>query len=318
MRKTEYLLVGVVMCLTGCTSLATPVVIPASPTITAIASSPTVISVATVTPTASATPAPLLPMETLAPPVTPTVTPGITFTLTVVYDNVAGDARLRTDWGFACVVRGPEQTLLFDTGRNGEILLWTMRIVGLDPQAVDAVVLSHAHSDHTGGLARFLVENPRVTVYMLASFPTTLQAAVREAGATLVEVEESMPLGPWAYSTGNLGGPVPEQALVLDTPRGSVVVSGCAHPGITVAVRQAQTLVNSEVALVLGGLHLLEADTGRIAAVIAELQALGVQSVAPSHCTGAKAMSAFAEAFGVAYGNSGVGQSFVIASEGEP
>ncbi|MDX9952765.1 MAG: MBL fold metallo-hydrolase [Anaerolineae bacterium] len=305
------------MCLAGCTSPATPAVIPADPAITAVAPASTATPLAPATPVAMATPAPP-PTETLPPLATPTVTPGITLTLTVVYDNVAVDARLRADWGFGCVVQGPEQTLLFDTGRNGEILLENMRALGLNSQAVSAIVLSHAHNDHTGGLARFLAENPRVTVYMLASFPTGIKATVREAGATLVEVEESMPLSPWAYSTGNLGGLVPEQALVLDTPRGSVVVSGCAHPGIAAAVRQAQTLVNREVALVLGGLHLLEADTVRITAVIAELQALGVQSVAPSHCTGAKAMSAFAEAFGAAYRSSGAGQRFVIVSEGEP
>ncbi|MBN1922725.1 MAG: MBL fold metallo-hydrolase [Anaerolineae bacterium] len=306
------------MCLASCTSLATPAVVPASPTITAVAPSPTETPLATVAPTIIATPIPLPPTQTLTPPATPTVEARTSFTLTVVYDNVAGDARLRTDWGFACLVQGPAQTLLFDTGRNGEILLENMRTLGLNPQAISAIVLSHAHNDHTGGLARFLAENPRVTVYMLASFPAGIKTTVREAGATLVEIEGPMSLNSWAYSTGNLGGSVPEQALVVESPRGAVVVSGCAHPGITTAVRQAQSLVNRDTYLVLGGLHLVDANTAHIAAVIAELQALGVQSVAPSHCTGAKAMSAFAEAFGAAYRSSGVGKSFVIAPEGEP
>ncbi len=72
-------------------------------------------------------------------------------TITVLYDNVAHDARLQTDWGLACLVEGLEQPLLFDTGGKGDILLRNMRALGLDPQAVRTVVLSHAHGDHTGG-----------------------------------------------------------------------------------------------------------------------------------------------------------------------
>lgn len=237
------------------------------------------------------------------------------FTLTVLYDNVAYDARLQTDWGFACLVEGPGQTLLFDTGGKGDLLLQNMRTLGLDPQAVDAVVLSHLHNDHTGGLAGFLATNPRVTVYLLASFPAALKETVRQAGATLVEVDGPLTLNAWAHSTGALGTQIREQALVLETPRGLVVITGCAHPGIAAMVRQAQMLVSGDVYLALGGFHLRDANAAQISAVITELQALGVQQIAPSHCTGDAARQAFAEAFGPAYLSSGLGQVFVIAPE---
>lgn len=236
-------------------------------------------------------------------------------TITVVYDNVAHDGRLQTDWGFACLVEGLEQPLLFDTGGKGDILVRNMRALGLDPQAVRTVVLSHAHGDHTGGLAAFLAENPDVTVYLPQSFPANIKDTVRRAGATLVEVSGPAAIAARAHTTGELGGQIREQALVVETPRGLVVITGCAHPGIVEMVRQAQAEVDGDVYMAFGGFHLHDADAGQIATVIAELQALGVQRIAPSHCTGDAARRAFAEAFDDGYVPSGVGQVFVIGAE---
>ncbi len=234
-------------------------------------------------------------------------------TITVLYDNVAHDPRLQTDWGFACLIEGLEQPLLFDTGGKSDILLRNMHALGLDPQAVRIVVLSHAHADHIGGLAGFLAENPDVTVYLLASFPAGIKDTVRQAGATLVEVTGPQAIGVGAHTTGELGDQIREQALGLETPRGLVVITGCAHPGIATMVRQARATAAGDVILTLGGFHLRDANAASIAATIAELQELGVQRIAPSHCTGDAARRAFAEAFGADYLESGVGQVFVIA-----
>jgi 7,8-dihydropterin-6-yl-methyl-4-(beta-D-ribofuranosyl)aminobenzene 5'-phosphate synthase len=240
---------------------------------------------------------------------------GTVLTITVVYDNVAYDARLQTDWGFACLVEGLEQPLLFDTGGKGDILLRNMRTLGLDPQAVRTVVLSHSHGDHTGGLAAFLAENPDVTVYLPQSFPASIKATVRRAGATLVEVTGPQEITAGAHTTGELGSQIREQALALETERGLIVITGCAHPGIAAMVRQAKTELGGDVYLALGGFHLSSATAAQITDTIAELQELGVQRIAPSHCTGDAARSAFAETFGADYLSSGLGQVFVIAAE---
>jgi len=301
---SKYLVMGLVLGLVSCAPPVTPVITPALPTVVPAASPPPALPAPTQTrgPSAPTAEIPWLEASTM-------------FTLTVLYDNIAYDARLQTDWGFACLVEEPGQTLLFDTGGKGDLLLQNMHTLGLDPQAVDTVVLSHLHNDHTGGLASFLAANPHVTVYLLASFPAALKETVRQAGATLVEVDGPLALNGWAHTTGALGTQIREQALVLATPRGSVVLTGCAHPGIAAMVRQAQTLVSGDTCLALGGFHLRDANAAQLSTVIAELQALGVQQIAPSHCTGDAARQAFAEAFGPAYLSSGAGQVFVIAPE---
>jgi 7,8-dihydropterin-6-yl-methyl-4-(beta-D-ribofuranosyl)aminobenzene 5'-phosphate synthase len=65
-------------------------------------------------------------------------------------------------WGFSCLTQGLEQNILFDTGSNGESLQYNLKLMGLRAEDVQAVVLSHAHFDHTGGLDSLLHVHPKM------------------------------------------------------------------------------------------------------------------------------------------------------------
>ena len=58
--------------------------------------------------------------------------------------------------GLAYLVETNGQRILFDTGQSGTVLLHNLKLVGIDPVTIDAVALSHAHYDHTGGLPALL------------------------------------------------------------------------------------------------------------------------------------------------------------------
>jgi 7,8-dihydropterin-6-yl-methyl-4-(beta-D-ribofuranosyl)aminobenzene 5'-phosphate synthase len=227
--------------------------------------------------------------------------------INIVYNNVPFASGLQTDWGFAAVVEGLEQTLLFDTGGDGAVLLANMKRMGIDPEMIDGVFLSHAHGDHTDGLDRFLRRNPAVTVYMPASFPPRFQRAVAKAGGRAVAISAATKLFERAYSTGPMGRATKEQALVLDTPTGLVIMTGCAHPGIVDVVREAKSQREKEVRLLMGGFHLLRRSESRIRATIDALEALGVAQVAPSHCTGDRAIARFRKAWGEDFLDAGCG-----------
>jgi 7,8-dihydropterin-6-yl-methyl-4-(beta-D-ribofuranosyl)aminobenzene 5'-phosphate synthase len=232
---------------------------------------------------------------------------------TIAYDNNAYDPALRTAWGFSCLVELGEATVLFDTGGDSPTLLGNMATLGLDPLAIDAVVLSHIHGDHVGGLAGLLDLGARPAVYVPAAFPDSFKDGVR-ARTDLVEVVEPLEVLPGVYTTGEVGSGIVEQALVVETGDGAVVVTGCAHPGIVKMVRRAQAPVRGDLALVVGGFHLGGADPGQIETVITGLRQLGVQRVAPCHCTGDQARRMFADAFGADCIITGVGGVITVGS----
>jgi 7,8-dihydropterin-6-yl-methyl-4-(beta-D-ribofuranosyl)aminobenzene 5'-phosphate synthase len=220
--------------------------------------------------------------------------------VTVVYDNRSGAEGLVAKWGFACLVRGLEKTILFDTGGDSPTLLGNMARLGISPGDVDVVVLSHAHGDHTGGLAGFLEIHSDVTVYPLEAFPAGIGTDARARGAEVVRISGPLDLCPGATLTGALVGEsgIPEQALLLWTNAGAAVVTGCAHPGIVNIVEQAEQGTGRDVVAVIGGFHLFRESDRSVRRVVARLQELGVQCVVPCHCSGDEAIQIFAEAYG--------------------
>ena len=213
--------------------------------------------------------------------------------LHVVFNNISYKAGLETGWGFSCLIEGPENTVLFDTGSNGEVLLSNMRQLRLDTQAIEAVVLSHVHGDHTGGLRAFLARNPNVTVYIPESFPASFQQDINHLGAAFETVSRPRRLMDNVHSTGEMGRTIKEQALIVDTPRGLIVITGCAHPNVADMAEQAQAYLAKNFYLLMGGFHLGSKSDTEIRAIIKRLKALGVEKVAPSHCTGDNAIRMF-------------------------
>ncbi|NPV06857.1 MAG: MBL fold metallo-hydrolase [Anaerolineae bacterium] len=248
-----------------------------------------------------------------APSPQPTQVEPAAVTITIVYDNYVDDPSLKAAWGFSCLIDYGGHLLLFDTGGDSDALLSNMALLGLDPERIEAVVLSHIHSDHTGGLAGLLNRARGVTVYVPRSFPVGFKEQVRDADAQLVEVDGPRAIIPGVWSTGEVGEDIREQALVLESAEGLVVITGCAHPGIVRMVEQAKR-IGEDVAvhLVLGGFHLGSQSAGQIEGIVSAFRRLGVEKVAPSHCSGDTARALFAAEYGEDCILSGVGWSIAL------
>ena len=90
-----------------------------------------------------------------------------------------------------------------------------------------------------------------------------------------------------------------DQALAIDTPKGLVVITGCAHSGVVNTVFHARELMSrDEVYAVVGGFHLEGASQERITKTVEELARMGPEHMYACHCTGPRAFCAFLRAFG--------------------
>ena len=218
--------------------------------------------------------------------------------LTIVYDNNAYNEKLETRWGFSCLVEGLEKTILFDVGGDGSVLLRNMEKLKIDPKEVDVIILSHIHYDHIGGLSDFLRENPLVTVYMPRSLPQSVKDKVKDAGAKLIEIHRSTEICKNAYSTGELGTWIKEESLIINTSKGLVIITGCAHPGVVNIVKKAKEMLKSRVYLVIGGFHLCWMNAWQIKGIVNGIKKEKVEKVAPCHCSGDLARKLFKKAYG--------------------
>ena len=97
--------------------------------------------------------------------------PDITLLSTMVA-SFAGEG----EWGFSALIETPTETILFDTGFKEHTVLNNAKMLKKDLSKVEKVVLSHFHTDHTGGLLKlrqaYSASNPKAlsTVYVAKGF----------------------------------------------------------------------------------------------------------------------------------------------------
>lgn len=237
-----------------------------------------------------------------------------TLKITIIYDNYPCVEGLGTDWGFAALIGYRGETILFDTGTRGELLLSNASRLELDLSRIDKVVLSHFHGDHTGGLPSFfgqLDADVRPTVYSLPSYPADFKRRIAEQGVS-VDAQPFQEITASVYTTGEISGPVNEQALVIRTGKGLVVVTGCAHPGIVKIVETAKKHFGGEVYHVIGGFHLGGTPESALRQIVQDFRRLGVEKVTPTHCTGDEAIALFRSEYGNDYIPGGAGKVLII------
>ena len=243
--------------------------------------------------------------------------------LTILGDNSVTRTGVKAVWGFACLVEARGHTVLFDTGADPAVLRDNLAALKISPAAVEAVVISHYHGDHTWGAPGLgtLKEVRALTPRGLEGHPQQI-AVLQSAGLRLVPVSQATPLldgmtvsEPLLFDGAiNLTGPgqafadkVWEQCLTVETPAGLVVIAGCSHPGILPMLEQVRRRTGRPLHLVIGGFHLLGKSDAEVRKIATAMQAMGVANVSATHCTGEAAMHVFRDVFGDRYVSAGVG-----------
>jgi len=203
--------------------------------------------------------------------------------ITIIYDNkIAKDIKgLKAGWGFSSFIQTKEKNILFDTGWDGDILISNMKLLGINPQDIGLVVVSHSHWDHSGGLAQLLNLNPNLKTYIPRSFSKHLKEEIKKR-TNAYEISKSREICPGVYTTGEIEGSlvigktrisIKEQSLICSTSKGFVVITGCAHSGISNILKSAKKL--GKVYALIGGFHDFD-----------EYHLLkDISLIVPTHCT---------------------------------
>ncbi len=260
-----------------------------------------------------------------------------TLTVTVLAENTAQGSGLLGEHGLSLWIETAGTCVLFDTGQ-GLVLARNAERLGVGLECADAIVLSHGHYDHTGGLSHALTEAPHARLFLypaaLASryscrgghaeeigMPAHTREKVNERLSSVVWTREPAEIAPGLFVTGPIprrtafedtGGPFfldaqatlpdpieDDQALWIETAGGLVVLLGCAHSGVVNTLDHIRTLTDRRpVRALLGGMHLGSATDERLTRTLEKLDEMDIQALWPCHCTGAAATHRLMTAFG--------------------
>jgi 7,8-dihydropterin-6-yl-methyl-4-(beta-D-ribofuranosyl)aminobenzene 5'-phosphate synthase len=135
---------------------------------------------------------------------------------------------------------------------------------------------------------------------------------LRKKGSTPVEVKGFQKICDRVYTTGIISGWIKEQSLILDTDKGLVVVTGCAHPRIANIISIVKEKMEKNIYLVLGGFHLAGFSKNELSEIIEEFRSDGVRKVGPCHCTGRRAIQFFAQEYKNDFIEVGVGRDIEV------
>jgi len=243
----------------------------------------------------------------------------------------------KTEHGLAFWIETEYGTVLFDTGQTTDVLSHNMSLLNLNVRDIDALAISHAHYDHTGGLEAVLPKHTNLPVYAnadvfrpkyslhdgnydMSGFELSREDYEQRADWHLSS--EPIEIFPSLWTTGeimNRGEPegrsaghhireggkfVPDpyrddMSLVLKTQDGVAVICGCCHAGLLNTLSHVECNFKDPITAVLGGTHLMTADGKLLNHVINVLdEQYSDLLFYLNHCTGDSAIKALANAFG--------------------
>ena len=248
-------------------------------------------------------------------------------TITILTENRPSPTRpeLLCEHGLSVWVESPAGNFLVDAGAS-DVFVRNAGMLGVDLATTTAIILSHAHRDHTGGMAYLPDSLKNKPIYctnnLFQQKCYSVRGGVRhDISAPALKIARNLPELPIKLiSAEDFGYPQPvanrylsiekdgvevaddfahELTVVLPTSEGLVIISPCSHRGVANIIATCQRVCCEErVVAFIGGLHLPDYEGVESEA---RLVANSIRQVAPEahiytgHCTSDRAIEVLGE-----------------------
>ncbi len=252
------------------------------------------------------------------------------YKITTLVENAIYGRGLQAEHGLSLLIETGKYKILFDTGQS-DLFIRNAKLLNIDITDVDFLILSHGHSDHTGGLGHFLSANKKAPVIckqeaLYRKFKDKRENGIIESkGLDLsrfcfiterTELISGLFLFPELpvmneddthferFFTQTPQGVIPdnfndELAVTLTTKNTYSIISACSHRGITNIIRTIQSRFPGHTfKLLAGGFHIHNAQDEKFSIIADYLTNNLPEQIGICHCTGIDKYALFRQTFG--------------------
>lgn len=265
--------------------------------------------------------------------------------ITVLIDNLKHPKLdLHTEHGLSVYFESDGLKYLLDVGASDRFIS-NAEMLGIDIADIDVLIVSHGHADHIGGLAAFVENNTKATIFLSSHIRSNTFYSTRRLQKRKISINDdvfSQHFNRFVFVTDDveikkgvtlvchvpLQFPTPkgnktllvaddsgerlddfkhEISVLVSTPKGNIVFTGCAHKGLlNILAASQQTNPLMPLIASVGGTHLLDGDENNCYETTQELEVIASHfshqypfaQLFTGHCSGTNAVHVFTQVLG--------------------